>query len=475
MSCFDLIIQSGRIIDPVNKTDFNGSIAIKDGKIVEVGEELKNYNAKKIVNVSGNYIIPGIIDSHCHLAYPLAKGAGYNMLVKSGVTTAIDFEGPLDVITDEINSFGCGLNVGVLEAINTSKNNSLKNIKYSLLENTVVNNLEYGAIGVKILGGHFPLTPQTTSDVIEITNKYLGYVGFHVGTTATGSNIRGLEEAVILARDNPLHIAHINAYCRGLIDHPYIELKHSVEILKKSSNIVSESHLAPFNVCEAGIGKNGLPKSVILRNCLEMAGYEKGEKGLKQALKNSYAGIHILSEQEMKIVSGKQAVDFWEENKGKDHIMVSFPVNSRLAALSCAVEKNDKGNYVIDAISSDGGALPRNFILSYGKALIDFGALTIKDLIIKTSCAPAKMFGLVNKGHFSIGADADIIIIDPQTYKVNKTIIDGNVCMEADCAIKKPGKILTTKQGEKNIKIKGVSYEVIDLKRSTYYSKTRRV
>ena len=65
-------------------------------------------------------------------------------------------------------------------------------------------------------------------------------MGFHVGTTKTGSNIQGLEEAVKLAEGKPLHIAHINAYCRGYIEDPLLELKKTMDILKKSPNIISD-------------------------------------------------------------------------------------------------------------------------------------------------------------------------------------------------------------------------------------------
>jgi len=46
----------------------NGSVAIKDLKIVEVGKNLK-YKAKKTIDASGKTVMPGFVDPHTHLVF----------------------------------------------------------------------------------------------------------------------------------------------------------------------------------------------------------------------------------------------------------------------------------------------------------------------------------------------------------------------------------------------------------------------
>ena len=46
----------------------NGNIAIKDGKIVDIGKNLK-YDAKNIIDASGKTVLPGFIDPHTHLVF----------------------------------------------------------------------------------------------------------------------------------------------------------------------------------------------------------------------------------------------------------------------------------------------------------------------------------------------------------------------------------------------------------------------
>lgn len=467
MSQYDLIIHGGRIVDPANDVDYIGDIGVKDKKIVDIGVELKNYKAERFVNAAGSIVIPGIIDSHCHLAYMEAEGAGYRMLVKAGVTTAVDFEGPIDAVVKDINYYGCGLNVAVLEAIYPGKGVNSNNPNLSEIKEGIEKYLNKGALGIKILGGHYPLTPRATAEIIDVTNKNQAYVGFHAGTTETGSNILGMEEAVKLADKKPLHIAHINAYCRGTIGDQFIELKRALDILEKNKNIVSESHLAPFNVCAASFDKSGCPNSAVTKGCLQNAGYEVGLSGMSKAIKDQYAGIHIKKGREMKIIFGKEALDYWESNM--EGTLASFPVNSRTAALVCASKKDKKGNFIVDAISSDGGALPRNYILKYGFYLIKFGALSINEFVKKVSLVPAKMFGFNDKGHLSIGADADIVIIKPDDFKVGMVIIEGNICAAENYLFERPGKILTTEMGAEFLRKQKISIRKIDITKSMFY------
>jgi N-acyl-D-aspartate/D-glutamate deacylase len=165
---YDFLFKSGRIVDPANNKDFIGDVAIKGDKIAEVSKGISNYLAKQVINISGKVIIPGIIDTHCHVARPYAKGAGYRMLLNSGVTTAIDFEGPIEVIKREITKYGCGLSVGVLEGIFPENGIESQDPPLEKLKKAINKSLDSGAIGIKILGGHYPLTPEATYNIFQI-------------------------------------------------------------------------------------------------------------------------------------------------------------------------------------------------------------------------------------------------------------------------------------------------------------------
>ena len=65
----DLIVENGRIWTDGHLTRFT-SVAVKDGKFEAIGKSLSQYDgpSTKHINARGNWIVPGIIDSHTHIA-----------------------------------------------------------------------------------------------------------------------------------------------------------------------------------------------------------------------------------------------------------------------------------------------------------------------------------------------------------------------------------------------------------------------
>lgn len=92
----DLLITGGHVIDPASGTSGKRNVAVKDGVIFQVGEEL-DVQAEKMVDVEGDYVVPGLIDMHCHI-YPTAMYEedclpnvnGEAHMFQAGVTTAVD-------------------------------------------------------------------------------------------------------------------------------------------------------------------------------------------------------------------------------------------------------------------------------------------------------------------------------------------------------------------------------------------------
>ncbi|HEX3954312.1 MAG TPA: amidohydrolase family protein, partial [Stellaceae bacterium] len=61
---YDVLIKNGRIVDGSGLPAFNGDVAVKDGKIAEIGK--LSGAADQVVDVGGQVIAPGFIDNHCH-------------------------------------------------------------------------------------------------------------------------------------------------------------------------------------------------------------------------------------------------------------------------------------------------------------------------------------------------------------------------------------------------------------------------
>lgn len=97
---FDVLLQDGEIIDPVQGKHFVGSLAIKNGQIAASGEALSG-KAEKVIPLQGKIITPGLIDFHCHpsLGFLLngippdevGLNAGVTLLGDGGTSGAANF------------------------------------------------------------------------------------------------------------------------------------------------------------------------------------------------------------------------------------------------------------------------------------------------------------------------------------------------------------------------------------------------
>ncbi len=63
-----LLIQNATILTVSHGTIEHGSILIKDGKIAEVGQSIKAPKDAQIIDAAGQFVMPGIIDCHSHIA-----------------------------------------------------------------------------------------------------------------------------------------------------------------------------------------------------------------------------------------------------------------------------------------------------------------------------------------------------------------------------------------------------------------------
>ena len=62
----DLVLRNGMYLDVYQREFIKADIAIKDGKILAVGENLE-VSGKEERDITGKYITPGFIDGHIHL------------------------------------------------------------------------------------------------------------------------------------------------------------------------------------------------------------------------------------------------------------------------------------------------------------------------------------------------------------------------------------------------------------------------
>lgn len=96
---YDLLLKGAHVIDPKNKLSAVRDVAIRDSLIAAVERNIPAAQARKVVDVVGLYLTPGLIDLHAHV-FAGSEGKGLagghasifpdNFALRTGVTTVVD-------------------------------------------------------------------------------------------------------------------------------------------------------------------------------------------------------------------------------------------------------------------------------------------------------------------------------------------------------------------------------------------------
>jgi cytosine/adenosine deaminase-related metal-dependent hydrolase len=466
MTAYDILLKHATVVDPASGRVEAADLAVAGGQIAEIGPDLDSTRAREVFDLPGCHLLPGIVDMHMHASAWLGGRAGHKMMAEVGVTTALDMSGPIDSVLDIARDHGVGLNIACLEAVRPGLTVQTDDPGAAELQALLDTSLRKGAIGLKLLGGHYPLTPEATARTIELANQAKAYVAFHVGSATRGSNIEGFLQAVELAGLHALHIAHVNSYCRGAVRPWMQEAEEAVAALVAHPNLRSESYLSPLNGTSAKCSR-GAPESRVTQQCLTAGGFPPTEAGFEAAIRAGWAQINVETGGRVVLTTGAAARDYWRA-RGTD-ATVSFAVNPPEPRLRLAAAKRPSGEFVVDAISTDGGGIPRNVIVEMGLALVKLQALALVDFARKTSLNPARILGLVNKGRLRTGADADITVVDLERQRAVLGIAGGRVIMHRGYACGHGSQIATTPAGAAAVEARGLRPIVVDLAESAFY------
>jgi dihydroorotase len=102
---YDLLLKGGHVIDPANNVDAVMDVAVVKDKIAAVEKDIPASQAGKVVDATGLYVTPGLVDIHVHIGHGGAPldwftpegrshltpyGVPADIALQSGVTTMVD-------------------------------------------------------------------------------------------------------------------------------------------------------------------------------------------------------------------------------------------------------------------------------------------------------------------------------------------------------------------------------------------------
>ncbi|MDI6909031.1 amidohydrolase family protein [Nocardioides sp.] len=113
---FDAIIRNGRWFDGTGAPSAIRDLGLRDGRVVAVSQEpLDASGCPEVVDATGKWVIPGLVDIHTHYDVEVLEGPGLAESVRHGVTTLL--LGSCSLSTIHVGGVDAGDLFGRVEAI----------------------------------------------------------------------------------------------------------------------------------------------------------------------------------------------------------------------------------------------------------------------------------------------------------------------------------------------------------------------
>jgi len=114
---YDLLLKGGHVIDPANHVDAVMDVAVAKSKIAAVEKDIPAGQAGKVVDTSGLYVTPGLIDIHVHIGH---GGAPLDWFTPEGRTHTAPYGIPADIalqagVTTMVDAGSSGADTFLLE------------------------------------------------------------------------------------------------------------------------------------------------------------------------------------------------------------------------------------------------------------------------------------------------------------------------------------------------------------------------
>jgi dihydroorotase len=90
---YDLVLPGGRVIDPGNGIDGCMDVAVSNGRIAAVQPDIPAARARRTLDVTGFYVVPGLVDPHAHVFGYEGSLVPDQTALRAGTTTIVDAGG----------------------------------------------------------------------------------------------------------------------------------------------------------------------------------------------------------------------------------------------------------------------------------------------------------------------------------------------------------------------------------------------
>jgi N-acyl-D-amino-acid deacylase len=451
----DILITNGKIIDGTGNNWYYGNIAVKDGKILKIGRDVKLIS-KKTIDANGLIIAPGFIDVHTHLEGDEAKDPSATNFILDGVTTCItgncgSSETDINKYFRFIDSLKLSINVASLighndvrKAIMGRANRDATASELQQMENIVDKAMRDGAVGLSTGLIYIPGTYTKTPEIValaKVATKYDGVYATHMRDEGD-SVTQAIEEALTIGREAklPVQISHFKLsgqhnWGRSKQTVPMIEAarKEGIEVTidqyPYTASSTSISTLLPDDVLADGQDsiKARLQRPDIRKKVTDHIAARLKKRKLKHL---SYAVVAYFAPDTTYNGKSIEQINLMKGRKHKVKAEAETVMDIMMAGGASAVfhgmsEEDIKRimQYPFNMFASDatirtfgfGMPHPRGYGTNarvLAKYVREEKVISLEEAIRRMTSLPAQKFQLKDRGLIKEGMAADIVIFD---------------------------------------------------------------
>ncbi|MDQ0212995.1 hypothetical protein J2S92_003697 [Arthrobacter bambusae] len=451
----NVLLRGGRVVDPGSGLDDNCDVLISGGAVSAVGAVGPVGENTEVIDVSGLIVGPGFVDLHSHVhSIP-----GQRLQALDGVTTCLDLEAglmPISKAYEDAAKEGRPLNYGFSASWGSARALVLAGLEpdaqfssalsmvhnqewqrsssptelsrwLSLLERELAD----GALGIGVLLGYAPDSkPMEFVKVAQLATKAGVPTFTHVRELVEvdpSTLVDGSSEIAIVAAETGAHMhhCHVNATSG----------RHIERVLRMLTSSRSAGSRVTVETYPYGAGSTAIGAYFLEPDRLAARGLQPSDIVMLET-QERLSGLSQLKHLRETDPAAACVVEFLDERDKADRALIldsmAYPdaiVASDAMPLVMPGRNEDPYMWPLPASATTHPRTTGTFSKTLRLMVRETQAWTWLEAFRRCSYLPARVLdgvapAAIRKGHLGVGADADVVVIDPANVTDNATYFD---------------------------------------------------
>ena len=405
------LIYGGRLIDPANRVDGRLNLLIEDGKVADVTRDMPQ--ADRLINAEGKIVCPGFVDIHMHedpvepdgKIYSDSGKAIFNCMLRMGVTTAVGGNcglsccNPADYL-DIVDRDGAAVNVAMLaghawfreHAGATDRYGKTTAAQRAQMHEEIADCLRRGCFGVSYGIRYVPgLDEEELLETASPCRDYGRLIAAHIRSDAD-EVFDSERELLEIGRKLgiPVQVSHIGSMAGFGQMEEFLRIADEYRL--RGLDVSCDCY--PYYAFSTTLGSTTYDDGWMERyGC----GYDAVE-----LCEGEYKGLRCTEEIFKKV-----------RREMPECLTVCYVMRERDVDLALS---HPNVMLASDGIMSHGQGHPRA-AGAFPRLIAQFvrtGKLGMYEAVNMMTAMPADRLGLASKGRLNVGADADVVVFDPE-------------------------------------------------------------